>query len=153
MGDRGTPAQAARPGAHGRSADTHGSRGAAAAQAAKEAEEIGDARRRRDVETKRPPRVTTELTLSVAGRGEVSALHRPADNPVALLVLAHGAGAGMRHPFLEALAEAYSARGVSTLRYMFPYMETGRGRPDPPQVLHAAVRTAVTAAGLLANGL
>ena len=97
-------------------------------------------------------RASSEMTLSVAGRGEVHALHLAADNPVAFLVLAHGAGAGMRHPFLESLADAYAARGVSTLRYMFPYMETGRGRPDPPQVLHAAVRTAVTAAGLLANG-
>ena len=95
----------------------------------------------------------TELTLSVAGKGEVSALHRTADSPVALLVLAHGAGAGMRHPFLEALTDAYASRGISTLRYMFPYMETGRGRPDPPQVLHTTVRTAVTTAGLLANGL
>ena len=94
-----------------------------------------------------------ELTLSVAGRGEISALHRSPENAVALLVLAHGAGAGMRHPFLEALTDAYAEHGISTLRYQFPYMETGRGRPDPPQVLHAAVRTAVTTAGLLAKGL
>lgn len=97
--------------------------------------------------------MTTELTLSVAGKGEISALHLAADNPTAFLVLAHGAGAGMRHPFLESLADACAARGISTLRYMFPYMETGRGRPDPPQVLHQAVRVAVTAAGLLAKGL
>lgn len=95
----------------------------------------------------------TELTLSVAGKGEVSALCVAADQPSAFLVLAHGAGAGMRHPFLEALAGAYAAIGISTLRYQFPYMENGRGRPDPPQVLHAAVRAAVTVAGLLAKGL
>jgi len=94
-----------------------------------------------------------ELTLSVAGRGVVSALHCAPEDPKALLVLAHGAGAGMRHPFLEALTEAYAERGVATLRYQFPYMEIGRGRPDPPQVLHAAVRAAVTTAGLLARGL
>ena len=97
--------------------------------------------------------MTTELTLSIAGKGEVSALFRGADRPTAFLVLAHGAGAGMRHAFLEALTEAYAGIGISTLRYQFPYMETGRGRPDPPQVLHAAVRAAVTAAGLLAKGL
>ena len=94
-----------------------------------------------------------ELTLSVAGRGEISALHRSPEKPVALLVLAHGAGAGMRHPFLEALSAAYEEHGVATLRYHFPYMEAGRGRPDPPEVLHAAVRTAVMTAGLLADGV
>jgi hypothetical protein len=97
--------------------------------------------------------VLTELTLSVAGRAEISALHRSPAKADALLVLAHGAGAGMRHPFLEALTDAYAEHGIATLRYQFPYMETGRGRPDPPQVLHAAVRSAVTAAGLVAKGL
>lgn len=94
-----------------------------------------------------------ELTLSVAGRGEVSALHLTPEKPEALLVLAHGAGAGMRHPFLEALAQSYAEHGIATLRYHFPYMENGRGRPDPPQILHAGVRTAVSTAGLLAKGL
>ncbi|MGH7699942.1 MAG: alpha/beta family hydrolase, partial [Gemmatimonadales bacterium] len=47
----------------------------------------------------------------------------------ALYVLAHGAGAGMRHPFLESMAQALAARGVGTLRYQFPYMDEGRKRP------------------------
>jgi predicted alpha/beta-hydrolase family hydrolase len=94
-----------------------------------------------------------ELTLSVAGRGEISALHVSPEKPEVFLVLAHGAGTGMRHPFLEALTEAYASLGVATLRYQFPYMETGRGRPDPPQVLHATVRAAIALAGLLAEGL
>ncbi len=63
-----------------------------------------------------------------------------------LYVLAHGAGAGMRHPFLEALAGALAGEGVATLRYEFPYMEGHRRRIDPPPVLHARVREAVRAA-------
>lgn len=58
-------------------------------------------------------------------------------------VLAHGAGAGMRHPFLESIAQALYDRGVATLRYEFAYMEAGRNRPDPPAVAAARVREAV----------
>jgi predicted alpha/beta-hydrolase family hydrolase len=74
-------------------------------------------------------------------------LLRPPDAR-ALLVLAHGAGAGMRHPFLQATAEALAAQSVATLRYQFPYMSQGvRGaRPDPPAVAVATVRAAVAAA-------
>ena len=66
----------------------------------------------------------------------------------ALLVLAHGAGAGMRHPFLQGVADALAGHRVATLRYQFPYMNAGgRGsRPDPPAVAAAAVRAAVAAA-------
>lgn len=65
------------------------------------------------------------------------------DNAWLLYVLAHGAGAGMRHRFLETIAQALSERGVATLRYQFPYMDAGSGRPDPPGVLEASVRAAV----------
>ncbi len=58
-------------------------------------------------------------------------------------VLAHGAGAGMRHPFMEAIALALFDRGVATLRYEFAYMEEHRNRPDPPAVAAAKVREAV----------
>jgi hypothetical protein len=61
----------------------------------------------------------------------------------ALLVLAHGAGAGMRHPFLEKISELLGERGVATYRYEFAYMEKGSGRPDPPAVAQARVREAV----------
>jgi predicted alpha/beta-hydrolase family hydrolase len=61
-------------------------------------------------------------------------------------VLAHGAGAGMRHPFLEAIAQALFERRVATLRYEFPYMEAHRNRPDPPAVAAARVREAVEGA-------
>jgi hypothetical protein len=66
--------------------------------------------------------------------------------PRACYVLAHGAGAGMKHRFLGAVAAEVSRRGIATLRYQFPYMERGAKRPDPPHLAHAAVRAAVAAA-------
>jgi len=65
----------------------------------------------------------------------------------ACFVFAHGAGAGMDHAFMAAMAEALAERGVATLRYQFPYMERGSKRPDPPRIAHAAVRAAVAEAG------
>jgi uncharacterized protein len=79
-------------------------------------------------------------------------LLRPA-HAWALLVLAHGAGAGMRHRGVETPALDLAARGVATLRYEFPYMAAGGRRPDPPPRLHAAVRAAVAEAARLAPGL
>jgi predicted alpha/beta-hydrolase family hydrolase len=70
-----------------------------------------------------------------------------------LYVLAHGAGAGMRHRFMDAIAEALAARGIATLRYEFPYMAGGARRPDPPPVLQATVRAAVAEAARLAPDL
>lgn len=94
-----------------------------------------------------------ELRFEVEGAGEVSALLvRPA-NPRWLLVLAHGAGAGMTHPFLEALVGELSAAGIATFRYQFPYMEQRRRAPDRPPVLTAAVTAAVHAAQKAAPGL
>ena len=81
------------------------------------------------------------LPLSLAG-GLPALLLRPPDAH-ALLVLAHGAGAGMRHHFLEDFAQALAARGVATLRYEFEYMARQSRRPDAPAKLHAAVRAAV----------
>jgi predicted alpha/beta-hydrolase family hydrolase len=78
---------------------------------------------------------------------------RPEDARFAL-VLAHGAGAGMRHPFLQQTAERLAEVAVATFRYEFPYMQRGvRGRPDPPAVLTAAVREAVERARALAEDL
>jgi predicted alpha/beta-hydrolase family hydrolase len=59
-----------------------------------------------------------------------------------LYVLGHGAGAGMRHPFMAAVAGALADHGVATLRWEFPYMAARRRRPDPPAVAEAAVRSA-----------
>jgi predicted alpha/beta-hydrolase family hydrolase len=64
----------------------------------------------------------------------------------ACYVLAHGAGAGMNHPFMASVAAELRQRGIATLRYEFPYMERGAKRPDPPQLAHATVRAAVAAA-------
>ena len=72
-------------------------------------------------------------------------LRRPED-AFCLYVLAHGAGAGMRHSFLEAFADALANERVATLRYEFPYMEQGKRRIDPAPALHARVREAVEAA-------
>ena len=96
----------------------------------------------------------TELRFSVAETsGEVSALLvRPPDARL-LYVLAHGAGAGMRHTFLESIAHRLAERGIATLRYQFPYMERRAGRPDPPAVAAATVRAAVTEAARVAPGL
>jgi hypothetical protein len=71
----------------------------------------------------------------------------------ALLVLAHGAGAGMRHPFLEQFAQALSAVGIGTLRYEFAYMEAGKHRVDSPAVATARVRNAVAEAARVAPGV
>jgi predicted alpha/beta-hydrolase family hydrolase len=95
--------------------------------------------------------MTIPIDLGAAGR--VSAiLTRPPDAWV-LYVLAHGAGAGMRHRFMEAIAAALAKYGVASLRYQFPYVEAGGRRPDPPAVLEATVRAAVAAARELAPGL
>ena len=79
-------------------------------------------------------------------------LTRPA-GARALLLLAHGAGAGMTHPFLAALAAALADEGVATLRYQFPYMEAGGKRPDPPKVAMARVQAAAATARELAPEL
>lgn len=68
-------------------------------------------------------------------------------------VLAHGAGAGMAHPFMASVADGLAQRGIATLRYQFPYMERGRRRPDPPAVAQAAVRAAIAAATQLLPGV
>jgi uncharacterized protein len=78
--------------------------------------------------------------------GSISGILLVPDAAGACYVMAHGAGAGMRHPFLEAVAVALAARGIATLRYQFPYMEKGGKRPDPPKRAHATVRAAVAEA-------
>jgi predicted alpha/beta-hydrolase family hydrolase len=71
----------------------------------------------------------------------------------ACYVLAHGAGAGMAHPFMVAVAAELAARGIATLRFQFPYMERRARRPDPPKLAHATVRAAVGEAARLAPNL
>ncbi len=86
------------------------------------------------------------MKLAVPGVGAVSAiLERPRDARF-LYVVAHGAGAGMRHQFLESVTAHLAESGVATLRYQFPYMEEGKKRPDPPHIAERTVRAAVAAA-------
>ena|SRR5213593_4007213 len=94
------------------------------------------------------------VTITVGdGGASVSGLLMRPPGARWLYVLAHGAGAGMRHPFLETFARALAERDVATLRYQFPYMERRASRPDPPAVAAAAVRAAAAEAARLAPGL
>jgi predicted alpha/beta-hydrolase family hydrolase len=85
--------------------------------------------------------------------GEVSAVLLRPDEADRLLVMAHGAGAGMRHAFMEAVAERLAQRKIATFRYQFPYMERGAKRPDVPPVSVKTVRSAVAAAQEIAGDL
>jgi len=93
------------------------------------------------------------LTLTLADGSTVSALLQAPSGALACYVLAHGAGAGMAHPFMAAVAAGLAERGIATLRYQFPYMERGSKRPDTPAVAHAAVRAAVDEAARQCPGL
>src|SRR3982751_4256860 len=94
-----------------------------------------------------------ELKFDVGSSGSVSALLMRPNDARACYVFAHGAGAGMRHASMEAIASGLAERGIATLRYQFPYMEKGSKRPDPPAVAHAAVRAAVASAAQNCAGL
>jgi predicted alpha/beta-hydrolase family hydrolase len=86
------------------------------------------------------------VTFAVPGAGKVSGLLTAPRGARACYVVAHGAGAGMKHPFMAAVAAGLARRKVATLRYQFPYMERGSRRPDAPPLAQAAVRAAVAAA-------
>src|SRR5256884_3234583 len=89
------------------------------------------------------------VTIIVNDAQRVSGLLQAPPKARACYVLAHGAGAGMSHPFMAETASGLSERGIATLRYQFPYMEQGSKRPDAPSVAHAAVRAAVLEASRL----
>src|SRR2546430_1601294 len=97
---------------------------------------------------------SADLRIAVGERtGDVSALLLRPDGAHLLYVLAPGAGAGMRHPFLETVAARLGEGGIATLRYQFPYMERRAGRPDQPAVAAATVRAAAAEAARVAPGL
>ena len=94
-----------------------------------------------------------ERTLKLPDGSTVSALWQKPKVAKAVLVLAHGAGAGMTHKNMAATADGLEARGIAVLRYNFPYMECGSKRPDNPSIAQAATRAAMADAGKLAGDL
>ncbi|TMQ69690.1 MAG: alpha/beta hydrolase [Candidatus Eisenbacteria bacterium] len=90
----------------------------------------------------------TDRVLDLGALGTVSARSLEPQDPRAHLVLGHGAGAGMTHPFLESIAVRLASRAVATFRYQFPYMERGQRRTDPPSVATATTSTAASLAPL-----
>ena len=89
------------------------------------------------------------VTIAVDEARRVSGLLQHPRGARACYVLAHGAGAGMTHPFITAIADGLAERGIATLRYQFPYMEQGGKRPDAPKLAQATVRAAVAEAARL----
>jgi uncharacterized protein len=96
---------------------------------------------------------TQSLIIDVSKTTSVSALLTKPAQARAAFVFAHGAGAGMTHSYMEAVAAGLAARDVATLRYQFPYMEKQSKRPDPPAVAQATVRAAVETAAHVLPGV
>ena len=95
----------------------------------------------------------TPVTIVVDDARTVSGLLLAPPRARACYLFAHGAGAGMTHPFMAAMAAGLEDRGIASLRYQFPYMERGSKRPDTPKVAHAAVRAAVAEAARVLPGM
>ncbi len=114
-------------------------------------------RRRRGTSTCYNPVVARKGVLELPRRGReshlVSTLYERPRSLRAVLLLAHGAGAGMHHPFMKRMAGELASIGVATLRYQFPYMEAGRRRPDHRTTLLATVRVAAARGRALARGV
>src|SRR5438270_507681 len=89
------------------------------------------------------------VTITVDETRSVSGLLQTPPDARACYVLAHGAGAGMAHPFMLSIANGLAERGIATLRYQFSYMEQGSKRPDAPKLAQATVRAAVLEASHL----
>jgi predicted alpha/beta-hydrolase family hydrolase len=94
-----------------------------------------------------------KLGIGLGEQGRVSGLLLRPDEATALYLFAHGAGVGMMHPSMELNARGLAERGIATLRFNFPYMERGGGRPDPPRIAQPTVRAAAAAAGQVAPDL
>ena len=93
------------------------------------------------------------VSILVDDTQSVSGLLQVPSQAIACYVLAHGAGAGMTHPFMQNIADALAARGIATLRYQFPFMEKGTKRPDSPKLAQATVRAAVAQAARMLPGV
>jgi uncharacterized protein len=99
------------------------------------------------------PALAQPVSIDLGNGERVSGLLQSPTHARACYVLAHGAGAGMAHPFMAAVAKELAERGIATLRYQFPYMERGSKRPDTPTLVQATVRAAVAEMSRLAPGL
>lgn len=97
--------------------------------------------------------VSEHAFLATRSSGDVSAILMRPEGAKGLYVFAHGAGAGMRHRFMDAVADRLAGHGIATFRYQFPYMEAGRKGPNPAPVLVKTVRSAVAEAVRLAPDL
>nr|WP_294518970.1 alpha/beta family hydrolase [uncultured Rhodopila sp.] len=86
------------------------------------------------------------ITIQIDATRTVSGLLQVPPDAIAAFVFAHGAGAGMTHPFMAGVADGLAERRIATVRYQFAYMQAGSKRPDRPPLAHAAVRAAVAAA-------
>jgi predicted alpha/beta-hydrolase family hydrolase len=95
----------------------------------------------------------SDVTIELSTGDKISGLWLRPVKAQACIVLAHGAGAGMAHPWMAALADELACRKIASLRYQFPYMERGSRRPDQPVVAHAAVRAACAKGSALAGKL
>jgi predicted alpha/beta-hydrolase family hydrolase len=93
-----------------------------------------------------PPAAAKLITIAVDDTQRVSGLWMEPPRAKACFIVAHGAGAGMRHAFLESVATELAEQGIATLRFQFPYMERGSKRTDPPKLCHDTVRAAVAEA-------
>ena len=86
------------------------------------------------------------VTIDLDGGKATTANHYPAEKPRKILfVLAHGAGAGQKHPFMVATAQGLAARGIDVVTFDFPYMHAKRGAPDKAPVLEQCFRTVIDA--------
>ena len=94
-----------------------------------------------------------QIDIETGKGSSVSAILMRPQGARACFVFAHGAGAGMTHPFMATVASGLCERGIATLRYQFAYMEKASRRPDPPAVAQATVRAAVAEAGRRCSGL
>src|SRR5436190_16701828 len=97
--------------------------------------------------------VAKPVSIAIDDTRRVSGLLLEPPRARAVYVFAHGAGAGMAHPFMAAVAAELAERGIASLRYQFLYMEEGGKRPDPPRLAQAAVRAAVAEAARLQPGI
>jgi len=90
---------------------------------------------------------TQSLSLEVSRSiGNVSAECTVPENAKCIMTLAHGAGAGMNHSFMIALAKSLSEMEITSMRFNFPFTENKKGRPDPPVIAHKTIETAISKA-------